>query len=199
MKMKIRRQISNWEEKFLFNRFWNTLCLLRISIYFMVFYYFIKKYPFFFYFYYVFIWFILGLETCDLYTWGQDCPPGHISSMAPSGSAPVSSGALSQNNPVLEGRPVPEEHTWEAVASPFYCASVVHIPGEIEDPQTLSKLSKLNGFLLHLHLDLWGQIEPGYTQSLQRELDQTPEEFLAVKLDSMLSRERAKFYTRYGY
>lgn len=62
--------------------------------------------------------------------------------MAPSGSAPVSSGALSQSHPVLEGIPVPKEHTWEAVASPFYCSSLVHIPGEIEDPLTLSKLSK---------------------------------------------------------
>lgn len=120
--------------------------------------------------------------------------------LEPSGSAPVSSGALSQNNPVLEGRPVPEEHTWEAVASPFYCASVVHIPGEIEDPRTLSLLSKLNGLLLHKQFDVckMQMMEPGYTQSLQRELDQTPPEFLAVKLDSMLSRERAKFSTRCG-
>nr|WFQ81718.1 ATP synthase F1 subunit alpha [Coptis omeiensis]WFQ81721.1 ATP synthase F1 subunit alpha [Coptis omeiensis]WGU50317.1 ATP synthase F1 subunit alpha [Coptis deltoidea] len=120
--------------------------------------------------------------------------------MAPSGSAPVSSGDLSQGNPVLEGRPVllgipvPEEHTWEAVDSPFYCAMVVHIPGEIQDPLTLYKLSKLNGFLLFLQQDkLGGVMQPHYTQALQAELNQTAADLLPSKLDSILWRESAWF------
>lgn len=110
--------------------------------------------------------------------------------MAPSGSAPVSSGALSQSTPVLGGIPLPKE---EAVASPFYCSSVVHIPGEIEDPLTLSKLSKLNGFLLFLQQDIYGVIEPGYTRAIQRELDQTAADSLPAKLDSIIRREHARF------
>ena len=119
--------------------------------------------------------------------------------MVPSGSAPMSSGALSQNHPVLEGRPVlegipvPKEDTWEAVTSPFYCASVIHIPGEIEDPLTLSKLSKLNGFLLFLQQDVHGAMEPGYTQAIQREVDQTAADSLPAKLDSIIRREHARF------
>lgn len=119
--------------------------------------------------------------------------------MAPSGSAPVSSGSLSQTHPVLEGRPVPEgtpvpkAEEWDAVSSPFYCSSVVHIPGEIEDPLTLSKLSKLNGVLLYLEKHIFGVMEPGYTQAIQRELDQTAADSLPAKLDSIIRRESARF------
>ncbi|XP_022862591.1 uncharacterized protein LOC111382786 [Olea europaea var. sylvestris] len=122
-----------------------------------------------------------------------------ITYMAPSGSTPVTSGVLSQSNlvlegrPVLEGIPVPEEHTWEAVASPFYCSSVVHIPGEIQDPLTLYKLSKLNGFLMFLQQDIFRVIEPGYTKAIQQELDQTATGSLPAKLDSIIRRERARF------
>ena len=36
----------------------------------------------------------------------------------------------------------------EALSSPFYASSVIHISGEIEDVPTLYRLSKLNGLLL---------------------------------------------------
>lgn len=100
---------------------------------------------------------------------------------------------------VLQGTPILEKDMEDALASPFYCSGVVHIPGEIEDPLTLSKLSDFNKFLVNMRYDFYeGVIQPGYTQSLQRELDETPTGSLPAKLDSMLSRERAKFYTREG-
>ena len=102
----------------------------------------------------------------------------------------------SDSREVLQGTPILEKDTWDALASPFYCSGVVHIPGEIEDPLTIHKLSELNKFLVNMRYDFHeGIIEPGYTQSLQRELDQTPTGSLTEKLDSMFSRERAKFYT----
>lgn len=35
---------------------------------------------------------------------------------------------------IFEGIPVPIAKIEEAIASPFYISSVIHIPGEIEDP-----------------------------------------------------------------
>ena len=93
----------------------------------------------------------------------------------------------------MEGRPVPPEHTWEALASPLYCSSVVHIPGDIKDPSTLSKLSKFNGFLMFVHHDIHEVMDPVYTRAMQSELDQTPAESLPEKLDSMMHREYARF------
>ncbi|RWR98175.1 cytochrome c oxidase subunit 2 [Cinnamomum micranthum f. kanehirae] len=116
-------------------------------------------------------------------------------------SRPTASVALSQRHPVLEsiplleGIPVPEEHTWEAVASPFYYSSLVHIPGEIQDPLTLSKLSKLNGYLLFWDLDVKKEICGGYTQALQRELDQTAAVLLPAKLDFFIEKEETRFLT----
>lgn len=96
-----------------------------------------------------------------------------------------------KGHPVLEGRPIPLEQTWEALASPFYCASVVHISGEIEDPFTLYKLSKLNGLLLFLQKDI---MQPQYVRSIQLELDRTAAVLLPAKLDSIIRREHARFH-----
>ena len=81
------------------------------------------------------------------------------------------------------------------MASPLYFSSVVHIPGEIEDPLTLSKLSKLNGYLLFWDLDVKKEISGGYTQALQRELDQTAAVLLPAKLDFIIAREHDRFLT----
>lgn len=49
---------------------------------------------------------------------------------------------------VLQGIPVheifPDKDIWDVVTSPFYCSGAVHIPGEIVDPLTISKLTRLN-------------------------------------------------------
>jgi hypothetical protein len=105
----------------------------------------------------------------------------------------------SEEREILQGVPIQNLgiDAWDAVGSPFYFAGVVHIPGEIEDPLTIERLSAFNHFLINLRYDFYGGvIQPGYTQSLQRELDCTPAEALPAKFDSMLSQERAKFYTR---
>lgn len=48
----------------------------------------------------------------------------------------------------------------------------------------------MNTFLFMKHLANGGVIDAGYTRALQLELDQTPEDSLAAKLDSMHTRER---------
>ena len=61
---------------------------------------------------------------------------------------------------ILEGRPIKDEDTWGALASPFYMSKVVHIDGEVEDPLTLKNLGKLNGLLLYISdkfLGEWNQ------------------------------------------
>ncbi|KAL6491698.1 ATP synthase subunit H protein (Va0H) (atp6H) (Atp6v0e) [Orobanche gracilis] len=98
---------------------------------------------------------------------------------------------------VLQGIPVheifPDIDIWEDVLShPFYCSPVVHIPGSIVDPLTISKLTQLNHFLINMRYDFYeGVIQAGYIQSLQRELNQTPAGLLPGQLDFMLHREYA--------
>ncbi|KAK8936468.1 hypothetical protein KSP39_PZI012641 [Platanthera zijinensis] len=92
---------------------------------------------------------------------------------------PGASGSAGQE--VLEGVPVeilPQK--WEEVLNhPFYCAGVVHIPGEIVEPSTISKLTNLNHFLINMKYYFYNEVmQPGYIQSLQWELDQTPAELL---------------------
>lgn len=85
------------------------------------------------------------------------------------------------------------DRIWEAVSSPFYAASVIHIPGEIEDPYTLSRLSRLNGVLLYLTDNLFHEIRPDYTAQIQRELDQTEPGLLGAKLEQICRREIDRF------
>lgn len=109
-------------------------------------------------------------------------------------SRPTASVALSQGRPVLEGIPVRWEDIWDTpTAASFYFSTVVHIPGEIEDPLTLSKLSKLNGYLLFFDEDVKKEISVAYTQAIQRELDQTAAVLLPAKLDSFIVREHDRF------
>lgn len=125
--------------------------------------------------------------------WNPGTDP-HSSNVALHGAAPDPSGTNPHGAPVLEGIPVPKEQEWEAVSSPFYCSSVVHIPGEIQDPLTLSKLGKWNGLLMFLHENLFSHvIEAGYTKAIQLELDQTAPDELHAKLDSIIRREHARF------
>ena len=96
---------------------------------------------------------------------------------------------------VLHGTPIQEKDTWGALASPFYITTVVHIPGEVEDPLTLYKLGKLNGLLLFISDKVFhGRMEPGYIKSLQLELDQTEEGSLSDKLEEIRRRELARFH-----
>nr|YP_009121970.1 ATPase subunit 6 [Hyoscyamus niger]AJK91366.1 ATPase subunit 6 [Hyoscyamus niger]QEP94809.1 ATPase subunit 6 [Nicotiana tabacum/Hyoscyamus niger cybrid]QEP94850.1 ATPase subunit 6 [Nicotiana tabacum/Hyoscyamus niger cybrid] len=116
--------------------------------------------------------------------------------IAPSGA----SGSARQE--VLQGIPVqdifPDIDIWDIVSSPFYFSGTVHIPGEIEDPLTIVKLSDFNKFLVNVRYDFFGGvIQPAYTQSLQRELDVTSEELLAAKLDFMFNREYGFWYDCY--
>lgn len=109
-------------------------------------------------------------------------------------SMPTASGALSQRHPVLEGIPVREEDIWDTpTAASFYFSSVVHIPGEIDDPLTLLKLSKWNGYLLFFDVDVKKEIRGAYTQAIQRELDQTAAVLLPAKLDLLIASEHDRF------
>ncbi|MCD7454394.1 hypothetical protein HAX54_024761 [Datura stramonium] len=69
---------------------------------------------------------------------------------------PGASGSAGQE--VLQGIPVheifPDKDIWEDILThPFYCSPVVHIPGEIVDPLTISKLTHLNHFLINMRYD----------------------------------------------
>nr|YP_010144821.1 hypothetical protein KYW51_mgp04 [Mirabilis jalapa]QQL93539.1 hypothetical protein [Mirabilis jalapa] len=102
--------------------------------------------------------------------------------------------SVSAGQEVLQGIPV-HEIGEDVLSHPFYCSSVVHIPGEIFDPQTISNLTHLNHLLIHLKHDFNNNvIQPGYIQSLQRELNHTPAELLSGKLDVMLHREYNNLY-----
>nr|YP_010274311.1 cytochrome c oxidase subunit 2 [Cuscuta japonica]UJP67948.1 cytochrome c oxidase subunit 2 [Cuscuta japonica] len=96
-------------------------------------------------------------------------------------------------NPIYEGIPVPADRLEEALSSPFYISSTVHIPGEIQDPLTLDRLSKLNRLLRFLSEHIFHEIRPAYTRSLQLELDQTEEGSLSAKLEEIRRRELTRF------
>lgn len=93
----------------------------------------------------------------------------------------------------MEGIPVPTDRIWEALSSPFYASSTIHIPGEIEDPLTLSRLSKLNELLLFLSKNGFHEIQPSYTRGIQLEVDRTEEASLPAKLDEIRRRQLARF------
>nr|UGV20254.1 cytochrome c oxidase subunit 2 [Melampyrum roseum] len=95
---------------------------------------------------------------------------------------------------ILEGVPVHPDKIWEALSSPFYAASVIHIPGEVEDPLTLYRLSKLNGFLMFLSDNIFQRIEAQYTAEIQQELDKTEAASLSDKLEEIRRREFARFH-----
>ena len=94
---------------------------------------------------------------------------------------------------IYEGIPVPMDRIEEALSSPFYASSVIHIPGEIEEPLTLYRLSKLNGLLLFLKENVFHEIRADYIRGLQQELDQTPAAALPAKLEEIRLRELARF------
>nr|UIF91909.1 cytochrome c oxidase subunit 2 [Crocus sativus] len=94
---------------------------------------------------------------------------------------------------ILEGVPVHPDKIWEALSSPFYAASVIHIPGEVEDPLTLYRLSKLNGFLMFITDNIFQRIEAQYTAEIQQELDNTEAASLSDKLEEIRRRELARF------
>ncbi|YP_008992278.1 hypothetical protein Salmi_Mp012 (mitochondrion) [Salvia miltiorrhiza] len=111
---------------------------------------------------------------------------------------PGSVGSTSSSpSEILQGIPIQNLGIEEsdAVSSPFYFAGVVHIPGEIENPLTVEKLTQLNHFLVNVRRDFANNIiQSSYTKFLQCELDQTPAELLSAKLDFMLNREYAHLY-----
>ncbi|GER38232.1 ATP synthase subunit a [Striga asiatica] len=102
---------------------------------------------------------------------------------------------------ILYGIPIDlTEHNFDVLDSPFFCSGVVHIPGEISDFPTIFKLTKLNHFLVMVRNDFdRGVIHAGYTQYLQRELNQTTVAELPAKLDLILNREYANLCYNYPY
>lgn len=74
---------------------------------------------------------------------------------------------------------------------------MVHIPGEVEDPLTLYRLSKLNGLLLFLKENVFHEIRADYIRGLQLELDQTQAAALPAKLEEIRLRELARFNIPY--
>lgn len=113
-----------------------------------------------------------------------------------------SSGASGSGMPevILQGVPVPPDMDLSAIySSPFFFSTSVWIPGEIDDPITISKLSNLNKFLVIQRKDFFnGVLQPDYIQFLQRELDVTPPELLPSKLDFLLNREYHYWYQFYA-
>ncbi|KAD5318115.1 hypothetical protein E3N88_18061 [Mikania micrantha] len=81
--------------------------------------------------------------------------------------------------------------------------STVCIPVEITDPTTLANLSQFNMLMISMKHDFLNSITPpGYIESLQRELNNTPAELLAGKLESMYQYELtslSNYYQSFGY
>ncbi|KAC9261811.1 hypothetical protein E3N88_46091 [Mikania micrantha] len=81
--------------------------------------------------------------------------------------------------------------------------STVCIPGEITDPTTLANLTQFNTLMISMKHDFLNSITPpGYIESLQRELNNTPAELLAGKLESMYQYELtslSNYYQSFGY
>jgi hypothetical protein len=94
--------------------------------------------------------------------------------------------------PILEGIPVPEDRIWGTPAQALYFPTLLHVPGEIEDPLTLYKLSKLNGYILFFE-DLHKEMNPAYTLEIQQELDRTAAVSLPNKLEFFIGREESRF------
>ncbi|GAV62015.1 ATP-synt_A domain-containing protein [Cephalotus follicularis] len=99
--------------------------------------------------------------------------------------------APNQGEPISEGHPV-SHVILGTPAEAIYLSGVVHIPGEIEDPLILVKLSKLNGLLLFLQENIYYNMNPAYTKLLQNELNSTPHNELSEKLQSMIERENMR-------
>lgn len=111
------------------------------------------------------------------------------------------SGASGSEMPsvILQGIPVPPDIDLSSVySSPFFFSTSVWIPGDIDDPLTISRLTNLKKFLVIMRHDFFkGVIQPDYIQSLQRELDKTCPGLLSSKLSHMLTREYDYWYNFY--
>ena len=94
--------------------------------------------------------------------------------------------------PVFEGIPV-YESIWGTPAQALYFPTLLHLPPDsISDAATLSKLAKLNGYILFFE-DLHHEMNPAYSLAIQQELDRTAAVSLPAKLESFIRVEEARF------
>jgi F-type H+-transporting ATPase subunit a len=104
------------------------------------------------------------------------------------------------NNRILEGIPLYDQ---DRIIKKTIEQSTVCIPWDIIDPTTNANLTKLNHLFINMRHDFFPNLMPtGYIESLQRELNNTPAEFLAEKLSSMYQyelRSLSNFYQSLGY
>ncbi|KAL8034636.1 hypothetical protein ABFX02_12G041200 [Erythranthe guttata] len=108
---------------------------------------------------------------------------------------PVATPPAEPPGPILDGVPVSFEWVVNTPqAYEWYFVNQVNIPGAITNAATIEKLSELNGYLLYLSLDVWGEIRVDYTRVIQQDLDRTPPIFLDQKLDFYVQTHRAQWY-----
>lgn len=79
-------------------------------------------------------------------------------------------------------------------SSPSPLLSHPHVPGEIDDPLTLYKIGKLNGYILYFE-DVHQEMHPAYSLAIQEELDRTAAVSLPAKLDFFIGKEETRFLT----
>ncbi|KAK1405831.1 hypothetical protein QVD17_42409 [Tagetes erecta] len=107
------------------------------------------------------------------------------------------SNRIQQGNPVvLEGIPV--QGNEDRIIQLSINQSTVCVPGDLlVDPTINTNLTYLNHLLINLKHDFCSITPPGYIELLQRELDNTPAELLAGKLEGLYQHELTSLYNHY--
>ena len=107
---------------------------------------------------------------------------------------PPPTGASSSQPIILSGVPVEWSDT-VTYTSPHFMAASVYLPGEVDDPLTIERLSNLNQLLVNIRVDHHGGVmQPGYIRSLQQEVSGVPPSALPDLLEKIFIRERVTFY-----
>lgn len=125
------------------------------------------------------------------------CAVFPTTSMEPPQRLPLPLIELQENLPMLEGTPILEgvpiyQEILGTPAEAWYFPTLLQIPGEVSDPATLAKLSKLNGYILYKE-SCYNEMNPGYSQAIQRVLDRTAAVSLPEKLEYFINLEETRF------
>ncbi|GJR62149.1 hypothetical protein Tco_0115695 [Tanacetum coccineum] len=90
---------------------------------------------------------------------------------------------------VLQGVPIQIGLSTDEMAKRSFEESTLYIPEDLITPANNEALTKLNYLFVNMKHDFVGTVKPAAIQSLQRELDKTPPELLARKLESIYKNE----------
>ncbi|KAJ9535631.1 hypothetical protein OSB04_un001223 [Centaurea solstitialis] len=107
---------------------------------------------------------------------------------------PLASSDILTGVPLYKVPSVPYKELWGDKITDGYCSATVYVPAEISDPVVISKITRLNHFLLNVNFDFCkGTLDRGYIQWIQKELQSTPMDLLSDKLESVFHREYGKW------